>query len=92
MNTDTTQNIKSLADLRIIKDRLRNDIVKDEEHIGILWDELFHKPCSDEASSPTKRFSNMMGIGTGIIDGILLGWKLYRKFKGTTDLFRKRRR
>ena len=30
----------------------------------------------------TKRFSGLINTGAGVLDGLILGWKLYRKFGG----------
>jgi hypothetical protein len=77
----TGQGYKSLAELRMRKKILLNDIQKDDEQIKELWDNLFHKRSSSIASTPTRRFSGLINTGAGILDGIILGWKLYRKFK-----------
>ena len=34
----------------------------------------------------------MINMGAGVIDGVILGWKIYRKFKGSRSLFKKKRR
>lgn len=82
---------KSLSDIRAYKDTLHGEIKKDEEQIGLLWNDLFHTSESKENPSPTQRFTNMFNIGAGIFDGIILGWKLYRKFKGGAAFFGKNR-
>lgn len=60
------------------KTQLLVDINKDSNRIGKLWGELFHAPKKD--ATPTKRFTGLMNTGAGILDGVILGWKLYRKF------------
>lgn len=89
------QNIHSLSDISQQKDRLRESIQKDEEQIAGLWGDLFHPREEEGLSSPTQRIVGMMSLGTGVVDGLLLGWKLYRKFSGakeTFSLFRRKRR
>ncbi|EFU30016.1 hypothetical protein HMPREF6485_1977 [Segatella buccae ATCC 33574] len=73
---------KSLADIRLHKEMVRNDIIKDDQKIKALWNDLFHKSAMLNASAtPSKRLNGLMTTGAGILDGIILGWKLYRKFK-----------
>ena len=35
-----------------------------------------------DRNTPTQRFSGAISTGAGILDGLILGWKLYRKFSG----------
>lgn len=73
---------KSLADIRLRKEMLRNDILKDDQRIRNLWKDLFHQ--SDwmrKDTTPSRRIKGLVHIGSGVLDGIILGWKLYRKFK-----------
>lgn len=58
---------------------LRNDILKDDQKIKKLWSSLFHPDKS--ATTPSRRFNGLMNAGAGVLDGVILGWKLYRKFK-----------
>ena len=44
---------------------------------------------ADEQIRTSKRIMGLLNAGTGIIDGLILGWKLYRKFNGSS-LFRGR--
>lgn len=60
------------------------DINNKEQHISKLWDDLFHEqeqPKSGFLASPTQRFLDVISSSAAIIDGLLLGWKLYRRFK-----------
>ncbi len=73
---------KSLADIRLRKEMLRNDILKDDQKIRSLWHDLFKKPDAlKKNASPGSRIASLVGSGSGVIDGLILGWKLYRKFK-----------
>lgn len=52
----------------------------DQQRAATLWKELFHKP-----SQPTGFLGGggqIVKTSMGIIDGMILGWKLWRKFKG----------
>ncbi|MBR1469787.1 MAG: hypothetical protein IJ605_06745 [Prevotella sp.] len=72
---------RSLDEIRDRKDQLLDQIRKDDRQIKTLWGQLFAKPEPLSALSPSKRISSLMTTGAGVFDGILLGWKLYRKFK-----------
>lgn len=77
----TSTSYRNLDDIRRRKDELLTDITKDSTTMENLWYGLFHKP-DNLVTTPTSRFSGMMKTGVGILDGIILGWKLYRKFGG----------
>lgn len=91
---DTTYH--SLEEIRAKKESLRDSIREDDRQIQALWHSLFQKPDMLTAATPSKRLSSLFSTGAGIFDGLLLGWKLYRKFSGkptsTFSLFSKRRR
>lgn len=81
-NESTTITYKSLADIRLRKEILRNDILKDDHKIQGLWKSLFHKPAiANSNAKPSERIQSLMNNSVGIVDGLLLAWKLYRKFK-----------
>lgn len=79
---ETVTEYKSLNDIRMRKEMLRNDILKDDQKIRTLWHSLF-KPSDifDKNTSPSKRISSLINTGATVIDGAILGWKLYRKFR-----------
>ena len=79
---ETVTEYKSLNDIRTRKEMLRNAISKDDEKIRTLWNELF-KPTEifDKNTAPSKRISRILNTGATVIDGAILGWKLYRKFR-----------
>lgn len=87
MTTNNNHTYGSLEEIRLRKELLMSEIQKDEMKIKSDWNRLFHS--QDKSPMPSKRFSGLMATGTGILDGVILGWKLYRKFKGNS-LFRKR--
>ena len=74
--------IDSLTILQARKAAVRKDIDAKEKSIHKLWDDVFHH--KDEtplaAFSPTRRAMSFISSSTAIIDGILLGWKLYNRF------------
>ena len=42
--------------------------------------QLMHKP--KDKNTPTQRFSGAFNVGAGVLDGLILTWKLYRMFGG----------
>lgn len=79
-NTNTNSQINSLEDIVLRKNMVLESIHNDDKKIKELWTDLFTVPTIS-ASTPTKRLTNLLNIGAGAIDGALLAWKLYRKFK-----------
>ena len=71
----------SLQEIRDRKEALRRQISKSDGNIRLLWRQLFTKPEPLASLTPTKRVSKLMSTGAGVLDGVILGWKLYRKFK-----------
>ena len=60
------------------------DINNKEKQISQLWDNLFHEeeqPKNGFFASPTQRFLDVVSSSAAIIDGVLLGLKLYKSFK-----------
>ncbi len=80
-DTKTRRTFNSLADIRTYKDELKQKIEQDENEIGRLWGTLFH-PEEPEARTRAQKWMHMFNVGTGMLDGAMLGWKLYRKFGG----------
>lgn len=71
---------RTLDEIRLRKAKLNTEITKDNVKIKGLWNNIFHRP--EKKSTPSMRFSGLMSTGAGIVDGLLLGWKLYRRFSG----------
>lgn len=89
--TNTERQFCSLNDIRLYKEQLHKEIAKDEERIANKWNDLFHK----EENVPTnkaQRLSRMVSLGTGVFDGVMLGWKLYRKYQEGSFFTRKKRK
>lgn len=75
----------TLDAIREHKLALNAELTAQEKKISTLWSDIFHKKQEHTTAglipSPTKRWSSFISTGAGIVDGALLGWKLYRKFK-----------
>lgn len=80
------QNIKSLEDIAAYKDKLRKQIEHEEECIAGKWNELFHKE-EPAPQGKAQKLLRMVSLGTGMFDGMMLGWKLYRKYQEGAFLF-----
>lgn len=76
-----TPTYRTLDEIRLRKAQLLTDITKDSNHIQRLWDNLFHPAKSAGKKSTGKRMSSIVSAGANVVDGLILGWKLYRKFK-----------
>lgn len=80
--------INSLDSLQTKRASLKKEMNKKETELHQTWDSLFHKKEDTLMSSlsPTKRVLSFLSSSTAVVDGMLLGWKLYNRFG------RKRRR
>ena len=71
----------SLSQIKEQKEAIRNSIQEDDRRMKELWNKHFHH-------EPThlKPFAGIMNTGANLLDELILGWKLYRKFnkKNTT--------
>jgi hypothetical protein len=78
----TESSYQSIEEIRLRKAALLKDIEADSARIEEKWHSLFKKPeALSKPSTPSQRISSIISTGTGMLDGILLVWKLYRKFK-----------
>ena len=77
-----TQKYNSLEDIRYQKEMLHIDLHKNEQQIAYLWKELL-KPAEafQKNASTSNRLIGLFNVGTNILDGAILGWKLYKKFR-----------
>lgn len=77
---ENTNQFTSLQTIRDKRAELQKQLEESETEIKGLWDGLFHR---EEVSSlsPTQKFLSFATSSAGIIDGVLFGWKLYRRFK-----------
>lgn len=88
------QPINTMADLRAAKDTVSHQLRADEERMAGMWHSLFAPKDKAALATPTARLTRMVGMGAGIVDGVLLGWKLYKKYQGAKNFFglRKKKR
>lgn len=88
MNNDTSTTLRgtagTLEDIELMKASLRDEIRKDETEIGEKWHSLF---VTEAPTSRSGRIAYLMNTGMSVLDGAILGWKLYREFK-RNPLFR----
>ncbi len=80
----------TLTELCQRKEQLREKMASDSKRIHSLWSKLTQPPKTNGSSS--QRLSSIINTGGSILDGLILGWKLYRKFgkKGSIRIFGKR--
>lgn len=73
---------QSIEEIRLRKAALQKEIEADSAKIDEKWHFLFKKPeALSKSATPSQRISGIISSGAGVLDGILLVWKLYRKFK-----------
>lgn len=82
---------QTLADIKTEKARLHKEIATQERVIASLWGELVNPETSMRPKTPTQRLLHYANTAAGMFDGVLFGWKLYRKLSGTTSLLGKKR-
>jgi hypothetical protein len=68
----------TLHEIRLRKETILSEIRMNNQQINILWKDMFRKP---EPKKKALSLSSIMTMGTGMADGFLLIWKLYRKYK-----------
>lgn len=78
----TVSSYQSIEEIRLRKAALQKEIEADSAKIDEKWHSLFKKPKAlSKSATPSQRISGIISSGAGVLDGILLVWKLYRKFK-----------
>ncbi len=70
----------SLDDIQRRKSELRTDLTVSEKRISSLWHTLFQPNKPKSIQTPSMKLAGIFSTGAGLFDGVLLGWKLYRKF------------
>ena len=68
----------SLMAIQNRKEQLRQQIQHDDAEIRVLWRGLFKKP---DTSTTGLRVISLMRTDAGVLDDLILGWKLYLKYK-----------
>lgn len=81
-----------LSDLRRYKEELKGKIQSDEDIIAGEWHKIFYPPVRRGQTSTQQRLSNMMNVGVAVFDGLMLTWKLYRKYRYGVSFLKRRRR
>lgn len=77
--TNGTQ-ISTIAELKAQEDLVRAQLKAEEKEIRRQWDRLF-KAKRRSPKTPSQRFLGFFSKGTSLVDGAILGWKLYKKFR-----------
>lgn len=77
-NLDNNMTINDLREIRLRKKKVLSLIKKDNDNMSQMWKSLFQKK---NKSKKKLTISSVLTAGTGVLDGLLLTWKLYRKFK-----------
>lgn len=78
----TVSSYLSIEEIMLRKAALQKEIEADSAKIDEKWHSLFKKPeALSKSATPSQRISGIISSGAGVLDGILLVWKLYRKFK-----------
>lgn len=70
----------SLEDIRQRKAKINFEIMANEKRISQLWSSLFHPDNQKEIKSPSRKVLSLVNNSIGLLDGVILGWKLYRRF------------
>ncbi|NPD80612.1 hypothetical protein HPS57_01250 [Prevotella sp. PINT] len=70
-----------IDDIIAKKAELQKAINRKEKEISILWEDVFHPKEDKTFSTPSQRLLKYANTGLGLMDGALLGWKLYRKLR-----------
>lgn len=79
--TESENIYDSLEAIRQRKLKVQGEIAAQENSIRRSWTQLFYSEEKKSSLAPSKRVMGFLTTGTSVLDGILLGWKLYRKFK-----------
>ncbi len=85
---DLQREYDSLSALRIRKHELEKEFEKDEEKMKELWADLFEEEKTDNMSD---RVSSMVKMGIGAFDGVMLCWKLYKKYGSVFRKWKKKK-
>ena len=78
--TEEPLKYQSLLAIHARKIQLNKEIQRSEQKIKTTWDSIFHPKADPVPNTPAQRFLSLASSSVGLIDGALLGWKLYKKF------------
>lgn len=77
-NATQPQRYNSINEIRERKEAVLAEMRKDNNEIGKRWKSLFQK---SQHKKKGLTVASVISTGTGLIDGFLFVWKIYRKFK-----------
>ena len=80
-NSHTQHSYTTLRSIADRKSQLLKEIRKDSDQLTKLRRQLFEKPTALTSKRKGARMQGLMTTGAGVLDGLILVWKLYRKFK-----------
>lgn len=83
--------IQNLTDIQAEKERLHKAISDKETEIGNIWNEVFHT-VDTSTMTRSQRMLHYANTGAGLVDGAILGWKLYRRLSAAGSFFRRKRK
>lgn len=83
--------IHTLEDLELQKYELRKQLNDSETKLSETWNKMFRNPADTDEFSPTQKALSIASSAAGLIDGALLGWKLYKRFGKAASFFRKKK-
>lgn len=72
--------ISTIAQLKAQQEIVRAQLRTEQKEMRRQWDRLFRKG-SKSPKTPTQRVLGFVAKGSTLFDGVVLGWKLYKKFK-----------
>ncbi len=73
---------RSLTDLERRRRKLKSEILSRERVMTSLWRSIVHKkPHHKPLLGRGQRLTGLLTTGVSIIDGAVLAWRLYRKFR-----------
>lgn len=75
------QELSSLAEIMLRKElvqRILMPMMKNKNSMELAFQKA---DALSKSASTSKRISSLMSMGAGALDGAILAWKLYRKFK-----------
>lgn len=77
-NAIKPQRYNSISEIREHKEAVLAEMKKDNNDISKKWKSLFQK---SQQKKKGITMASVISTGTGLIDGFLFVWKIYRKFK-----------
>ncbi len=91
MQNNSNTQLDTLEQIMLEKENLHKELQLHEQKMADIWHATFREPTPEEQASPTKRVIAWVTASAGLIDGALLGWKLYRRFGTAIRPFRRKK-